>query len=273
MHGSLSEITQVQATLASPRILCLHGGGTNATIFRAQCRQLEKSLTPMFRLCYVQAPFPCEPGSDVTSVYSDFAPFRGWLDPQEEVPNLAGAIEESQNAMAADNEKGATGDWVALLGFSQGAKICASLLYHQQQLQSKPALMLGQQTRSRICSLLHNFRFAVLLAGRGPFVSLTEPPQPGCGGPRYHTTEEKLTTIMTPRRSGILDVPTIHVHGLKDPGLPIHRQFLDEYFDPRSARLIEWDGEHRVPIKTKDLALVVEAIVSLAKETGVSCCA
>ena len=38
------------ATLHLPRLLCTHVGGTNARIFRMQCRVLEKHLGHTFRL-------------------------------------------------------------------------------------------------------------------------------------------------------------------------------------------------------------------------------
>jgi hypothetical protein len=51
-----------EATLYLPRILCLHGGGTNAKIFRAQCRVLRAELGSKFRLCFAEAPFSSQPG-------------------------------------------------------------------------------------------------------------------------------------------------------------------------------------------------------------------
>jgi len=32
---------------------------------------------------------------------------------------------------------------------------------------------------------------------------------------------------------------------------------------------VEWDGQHRVPIKTKDVLPVVDAILDIAQATGV----
>lgn len=125
-------------TLHLPRILCLHGGGTNARIFRAQRRVLERALRPTFRLCFAEAPFPSQAGPDVASVYKDFGPFRAWLsqspeDPKRDVKQAAEQIGMSlRNAMDEDDRKGATGEWVALLGSSQGAKVYASLLFSQQ---------------------------------------------------------------------------------------------------------------------------------------------
>jgi hypothetical protein len=67
------------STLNLPRLLCLHGGGANARIFRAQCRVLERALFPTCRLCFAEAPFPSQAGPDVVSVYAAFSPFKAWL--------------------------------------------------------------------------------------------------------------------------------------------------------------------------------------------------
>ncbi|KAI9878067.1 MAG: hypothetical protein M1830_002016 [Pleopsidium flavum] len=257
------------STLHLPRILCLHGGGTNARIFRAQCRVLERALRPTFRLCYAQAPFPSEPGPDVTSVYKDFGPFRAWLrwlpaDPEREAKSAVEQIQESlRNAMAEDDKKGATGEWVALLGFSQGAKMCASLLFLQQARAERFGGYHG---------VMPSFRFAVLLAGRGPLVVLD--PElvmtPGL------VDASGLSTTSNPAQQSFtavehrLHLPTIHVHGMQDPGLDLHRKLLYQYCDETHARLIEWDGNHRVPIKTKDVTPVVEEILSMAEKLGLS---
>ncbi len=253
-------------TLHLPRILCLHGGGTNARIFRAQCRVLRAELRFKFRLCFAEAPFPSQPGPDVVSVYREYGPFRRWLRSSPEHPRIdpEAAVAMIDNslyaAMREDDRQGATGEWVGLLGFSQGAKMCASLLFRQQVRVEK----LGKYRAGS------NYRFAVLMAGRGPLVSLdtdlvmcsalVDASQIGLSdAPDLQCLE---------RREDVLRLPTIHVHGSQDQGLELHRQLLEEYCEG-NARLVEWDGNHRVPIKTKDVAAVVQEILVVATETGV----
>ncbi|KAF7156254.1 hypothetical protein CNMCM5623_009647 [Aspergillus felis] len=246
------------ATIHLPRILCLHGGGTNALIFRMQCRVIEKRLGRSFRLVYAQAPFTSvEPGPDVTSVYKDYGPFRVWLR-DHRMPGVwtsrdvaAGIDTALALAMAADDAKGATGDWVGLLGFSQGAKVAASILYRQQR-----------------CGVT-SFRFAVLFAGRGPLVWLMpDLPQPqglvDAATPFTHPAPPWLTLGSDEH---MLRLPTIHVHGLKDPGLGHHQDLLREYCDPLQATLLEWEGGHRMPIKSRDVETIVHQIHRAAQET------
>ena len=67
----------------------------------------------------------------------------------------------------------------------------------------------------------------------------------------------------------LIQIPTLHVHGLRDPGLEYHQDLLKECFDLSYTRLVEWDGEHRVPIKTKDVATVTGAIFAMAFDVGI----
>ncbi|KAI4119819.1 MAG: hypothetical protein LQ338_007231 [Usnochroma carphineum] len=250
-------------SLHLPRILCLHGGGSNARIFQAQCRCLRAELSHHFRFVFADAPFPSEPGPDVTSVYKNFGPYRRWLRSGPDQPYVPAreAVKEIEDALALamdeSDRQGATGEWVGVFGFSQGAKMAASLLLRQQVCSAK----LGKQFAPS------NFRFAVLIAGRAPLVSLDQYllPDPALLDASQLTLPGLASEC---QEENILRLPTIHVHGLKDPGLHLHRALLDDYCSEQ-ARLVEWDGQHRVPIKTKDVLPVVDAILDVAQVTGV----
>lgn len=238
-------------TLHLPRLVCLHGGGTNARIFRAQCRVLRAQLRPYLRLVFPEAPFSSEPGPDVVSVFSTWGPFKSWIDCEtlaqgathRSVVDYASTIYDSiDNALREDDMEGATGPVVGLLGFSQGAKIAGSLLLREQERLDMGAwggYGAGEE-----------FRFAVMLAGRAPLVRVDA---------------EEQTWMEPPK----LRLPSLHVHGLRDKGLNLHRELLTGHCDKESARLMEWDGDHRVPIKTKDVARLVRGILDLSTETGV----
>jgi hypothetical protein len=253
-----------------PRIVCLHGGGTNARIFRAQCRVLRAHLAPFFRLVFADAPFPSRPGPDVESVYAEWGPFRSWLPPAPGggLTTTVNAIDQDvverieqslAAAMREDDDTGATGAWVGLLGFSQGAKMAASLLWRQQQQSQNRSRMKGwegeadgddsprHQDHTPRKSPKMDCHFAVLMAGRAPLVSL---------GPDTRTL-------------GLLQLPTIHVHGLRDAGISMHRDLLHRHCEKGSVSLVEWDGDHRVPIQTKDVGAVVVKILHVARATGV----
>lgn len=166
--------------------------------------------------------------------------------------------------MHADDCCGATGEFVALLGFSQGAKMAASILYMQQ--------MRRQRGSWTVYGSWPEFKFAVLLSGRGPLVWLA----PEGAMPRglvdatmpATTTIEDVFISTGSSNEHILQIPTIHVHGLQDPGLELHRQMLSRCCSPSSVTLLEWEGGHRVPIESKHVSPIVEQILSLALHTG-----
>lgn len=252
-------------TIHSPRILVLHGGGTNSQIFHLQCRALRTPLEEHFRLVFVDAPFPSPAGPDVQMVFSEFGPFKRWMgwradDEPDDVDAAAvmGRLDAAlEDAMRRDDDLGATGEWVGLLGFSQGGKMVASLLLREQLRKER-----GGKPGTP-------WRFGVILAGRAPPVALDEeslgvvgladPTAVSAFGPEIYTRSQPVPVLKT---------PTVHVHGLRDPGLSLHRDLLKYYCDPETAKLVEWNGDHRVPIRTPDVTPVVDEILAAARKTG-----
>ncbi|KAF2400524.1 hypothetical protein EJ06DRAFT_530493 [Trichodelitschia bisporula] len=256
----MSKSATLDPTLHNPRILCLHGGGVTGEVFQLQARALIARLNPYFRLVFADGPFLCDAGPGIEPVYSDFAPFRRWLrwlPEHTEIDDESAADEvwyQLRRTMDDDNVKGATGEWVGMMGFSQGAKLAASLLYDQQAREEK----LGKGKAGT------NWRFAVLLAGRAPLVSFSEASKGRKGMVGAGEVSEGFTDV---EGADLLRYPTIHVHGLADKGLHLHRRLLDQYCDKKTATVVEWDGDHRVPIKSKDVVPVVDAILDVARQT------
>ena len=252
-----------------PRILCLHGGGTNAETFRLQSRGLFRLLGDKFRFVFPDAPYLSPPDPGVMPTYAHLQPFRRWLrwktdqpDPGPEVicHDIDPVISE---VMARDDALGATSDWVALMGFSQGAKVCASLLLRYQL---RAAKLEDQPAEAK-------FRFAILLAGRGPLVNLdmnlTDSFALADANEIITGAFALITGAFLNGSDHVLHLPTLHVHGRKDPGLENHRRLLTDYCKPGTTRLVEWDGDHRVVLQTADVTAVVDQVLDLARQTGV----
>ncbi|KID84933.1 citrinin biosynthesis oxydoreductase CtnB [Metarhizium guizhouense ARSEF 977] len=257
----------VDDTLSLPRILCLHGGGVNGTVFRLQCRAIIAQLGHRFRFVFMDAPYTSRPHRDIVTVYGDFAPFYRWLAWSREEPGLppwARAGDVMDACLAAMERDAGDGPWAAVLGFSQGAKVAASLLWAQQRADE----VLGPG-RARTA-----FRFAVLMAGSAPVLHLDlrlPPPPPHVARPDAFSTD--FTDYpdpeeAPPRGLHVLRLPTLHVHGLQDPGIQRHRCLLERYCAPATARLVEWDAGHRLPVKTADVKAIVAEVLRLARETG-----
>jgi len=170
-------------------------------------------------------------------------------------------------AIKEDDKRGATGEVTGVLGFSQGAKIAASLLLRQQVRCNK--LGLNNTLNDARPS---GFRFGILLAGRGPLVAfdlemLENSNLVNAGHLGFQ--------IDIDRRKGtdhVIKVPTLHVHGLNDEGLHLHRRLLEdycEYGERSNSRLIQWNGHHRIPIQTDVVREIVGQILRMARQTGI----
>jgi hypothetical protein len=201
-------------------------------------------------------------------VYENHGPFKRWGRWLPEHPATTDeealvAIEGSlRDAMEADDAAGWTGEWVGLLGFSQGAKMAASILYEiqLQREETVAARMAGRPSTSGMRGFAGaNWRFAIVLAGRAPLIALSE------RGYRVANLEKPsdMTVATKPGQytwnESRLSLPTVHVHGLSDPGLKFHRVLLDDFTEPGTAELLEWEGGHRIAIKTSDVEPLVDA--------------
>jgi hypothetical protein len=257
-----------------PRILCLHGGGVNAAIFAAQSRSLIKHLQHSFRLVWADAPFLCDPHPDVVDVYGSYTPFRRWLRhlPEHTEIDAGSCIEEIGHSLRAaikkDDRKGGRGEWVGLMGFSQGAHLSASVLL-EQQAREAIAERHGRNPNVGFIDIpkLH-WRFGILLAGKAPLSNLNPEVM---SSPALVTAGELLGDQFRNEvdEDLMLRVPTLHVHGMADPGLPLHRELLNRYCAQYSTTLVEWEGAHRVPLKSNDVEKVIGAVYAMAEGAGV----
>jgi len=259
-----------------PRLLCLHGGGVNAAIFKAQSRALIRHLQYSFRLVWVDGPFICDPHPDIIQVYGSYAPFRRWLRWTHDQPEVdaESCIDEIgyaiRTAMEDDDREGARGEWVGLMGFSQGAKLSASLLLEQQAREEKARHEGKAEWETGPIGIPGlRWRFGVLLAGRAPMSNLNpailkSPALVSCGN-----ISEGFQFVKDVDDGSILRQPTVHVHGLADEGLHLHQKLLNEYCEEGTTTLVEWEGAHRIPIKSDTVERVVGAIYETAENNGV----
>lgn len=337
-HNELDEIDL-------PRILCLHGGGTNAEVMRMQSRAFVSGLREDFHLVFADAPFLTDAHPAIVPVYEDFGPFRMWYRwrrnqrrcggpkapdskaqtngtagdggetngaaTKETSPRIQAAKKEEaqvdefgdeirdddeavlaeveyqmQSAMAESDRAGFTGEWVGLLGFSQGARVSGSILFDRQLHLEKAAQDRGVDLSSRrIRAELEtqtpgfaggNWKFGVLIAGRGPFIEMSELgaesdlTQPA--GDMMDFSGDMMAS--NPKMPGEdeaqkLKAPTLHIHGLKDPAQKGMRQWYESQFAKgkcgtgKGAELIEWGGNHRLPFKSSDMGPMLDAIIRM----------
>jgi hypothetical protein len=194
---------------------------------------------------------------DLKAVYSDYQPCRRWACwlPQHPPLNALSAIDQIEDCLETTmNEDNGIGEWVGLLGFSQGAKLAFSILLENQS-------RLKKDPRSTVYTGIH-WRFGILMAGRAPPYNL------GCNGDSNNYCDvTRPSSYVSPHQTAVTDklqTPTLHVHGLQDGGLEMHRDLLNSFCSPTSHRLIEWDGAHRIPFKTTDVDRIAKSILDVA---------
>ncbi|KAI1172053.1 serine hydrolase FSH [Nemania sp. FL0916] len=106
-----------------PKILCLHGSGTSAAIFRIQAIRLGRILQQHFELVYVDGFIDTGPGPGVLPFFEGMEPYKRWLTDtvgQEERP-----WSDLEKLVEVFNSQG---PFVGIIGFSQGAKAATHLL-------------------------------------------------------------------------------------------------------------------------------------------------
>jgi hypothetical protein len=65
----------------------------------------------------------------------------------------------------------------------------------------------------------------------------------------------------------LVDIPTLHLHGLTDVNLENGRKQVANYYNPRMTRVIEINYHHAMPWHKHDLLKLEEAIRKIDKET------
>ncbi|KAJ2905393.1 hypothetical protein MKZ38_005491 [Zalerion maritima] len=231
-----------------PKILLLHGSGTNTTIFGFQTYKLASLLRPHFDLVYLEAPIDCGPGPGVLPFFEGAGPFKKWLHDGDSSNNfVSSSTFESESNSDSDSTKElenlqkqpeAQEKWdglddlintffhhapvAGIIGFSQGAKATLHLV---RWLEAEDILL----------------DFVLLAGGTAPFK-----------GARVNAYCE---------RSGKLKTPSVHLVGDLDPWRP-ESEKLFEYFEPASREMIRFEGGHNMPMQ-KD---VNQKVFGLIKE-------
>ena len=211
-----------------PRLLCLHGGGTSALIFKIQTRRLQWSLRSTFKFVFADGPFASGPGPGVLPAFADCAPYYSWLNPGSTT------LEQDQRRVRQVLRKiikDDGGEFVGLVGFSQGARLTAGLLADQEE---------GIATEG-----IPRWKFGVMLCGSYPPLSLSwARSSPPAGKPSQDIDEHGPTR--EPDEDEMIHVPSVLVRGSLDPHCEKGRRLV-KYFDPETAIVMEFKMGHHLP--------------------------
>ncbi|KAF7629464.1 hypothetical protein AFLA_013178 [Aspergillus flavus NRRL3357] len=228
-----------------PRIACFHGGGSSAAIYEIQCSFLTALLAHEFQFEFFEGPFDSIAGPGILPAFGGFEPYKSWFSKGES--NGHNWTEQDSLewvwTMMEERRAGQGGEWVGVMGFSEGTRIASGLLLDQQ---SREKLGL----RPAVPSI--QLRFGVLCMGGGP---------PMAAHFDYGTTTNDQRVIR---------IPTLHMHGLRDKFLALGRDQYNTYFDPSRAFLFEVDYHHAMPWLEKESLALAQRIQSLHKKTQAS---
>ncbi|KAL6715161.1 hypothetical protein ACLMJK_007425 [Lecanora helva] len=208
-----------------PRILCLHGGGTSALIFRIQTRRLQQSLREHFQFVFVDGPFEAGPGPGVLPVFEDCGPYYSWIYPPNPLLGQKRVRQVLRDAIKADG-----GYFVGVLGFSQGGRQTAGLLADLQK---------GEDTH------LPSWKFGVCLCASYPPYSL-EFARNQAAGKEWKGQTDGHGEIREPEADEIIHVPSVHVRGTNDPHLEKGRRLV-KFFDSEMVIEMEFNISHHLP--------------------------
>ena len=209
-----------------PRLLCLHGGGTSAMIFKIQLRRLQWMLRSTFKLVFADGPFPSGAGPNVLPTFADCEPFLRWWNPNGPTPEQD-QIRVRQELKKVIHDDG--GEFVGVLGFSLGGRLTAGLL--------------ADQVEGNVMEGMPNWKFGVLLCSAYPPLSLSLAKSPSTK-PSQGIDWHGETRV--PDEDEIIHIPSVSVTGSLDPHCEKGRR-LSRYFDPEMATVLEFTMGHNLP--------------------------
>lgn len=220
-----------------PAILCLHGGGSNATVFKIQARRIMWILEDHFRFVFAQGTIQGPPGFGM-HVFESCAPFYRWI-PHKFTPGES-HVEQTkpadvevldQNLLKVINDNGGIDSFVGVMGFSQGARVTSGLLLRQMM-----------ENREKPGSSAWKLKFGVMIGGSYPPIGL----YPGVKTDDY----ELLGTI-----------PTVHAWGHNDH-VARGCKALAKVSDGDDCFQFEFDGGHHLPLSNDEARDLCDLIMS-----------
>lgn len=227
--------------MASPSkaLLCLHGTGSSADIYRMQLAKIRLALKNEFEFVFMDAPFPAAAGPGVLPMFAMAAPFHGWFGGAG--ATISGRLHTINSSVrtAIDkwetSKKNPNAKIVGLLAFSEGALV-ASLLLWQQQLGQLP--------------WLPSLKFATLIC---------------CFFPDEAGAHMLADAAALGSEKALIRVPTLHLHGRQDFCLARAQKMMREYCDPGTTSVLEFDGGHHLPTRPENYNEAARHMTRLAQ--------
>lgn len=173
-------------------------------------------------------------GYGVLPFFDGSEPFYRWKSKSDDNSFTEEEVEKEVRTLIENTLK-TRDDWVGILGFSQGGRLAAGLLAEQEKEQEED--MYGDEL---------GFKFGVfLMTPSPPMTSLVY----GDGA---------LNKIET---------PSVNVVGKQDQWYESSKKMHAEYFEEKTAKLVEFDIGHRLPNAPADITTIAREILRLYMQT------
>jgi predicted esterase len=264
---NLGELGFPENASGLPIIICFHGAGTNATIFQIQAHSIIQSLKTKFNFLFLDAPFASLPGPGVAPLFSDLKPFFRWHCDRLSAERFNVEMDEIERERKAVRAllldkllHHGRHKIVGVMAFSQGARVATAFCMDEE---------LGK-----------DIKFAIMIAGTFPILSLARNieqdsdvvslyrEQRGLSGPAILDHQEGGPDVNSscwsrPCRPPRVQIPSVHVRGLRDPWLSEGERLLKTYYNQDQALVVEFNGGHQVPVAKKDVDQITEGVMKL----------
>ena len=220
----------------------LHGGGVSGEIFTIQTRKLIWRLRSHFDFIFLDAPWVCAPGPGILPFFADAGPFYRWARwHHSEDPNrLLNRLRETLSQPG--------GEWVGVLGFSQGGRLAAGLSWEQEH---------GEKGLDGLLPGL-KFRFAVLVGSAWPLL-LLEQEVPSGGLKENVEWDEKYGSS--------IGIPSVHMIGQKDH-IAAMSDLTARCFDQGKRKILRPNTGHNMPLDEVENGELCDAVLEAYKAGG-----
>jgi predicted esterase len=192
--------------------------------------RIQRLLCNTFKLIFLEGPLITTAGAGILPVFEGCDPFHRWFRPGKDdnmlPPQTKAQVERALKYLAAEHKSGVLGKVVGFMGFSQGAKLGAGLLWEQ--------MMKGAESG-------WDFKFGVMCNAIAP--------------PMCEIKEEDKVRRIT--------VPTLHVVGEEDPWRDSSRKLYNEYFDRELSSKFEFPVSHRLPTSEEETKKITDEILRI----------
>lgn len=278
-----------------PRILCLHGHGTSASIFKSQTAAFRSKLPDTYTFDFVDAPFTSPGAPGITAIYKTQT-YTWWPQPTPEA--IRGA-----HRWVVDYAR-RHGPYDAVCCFSQGCSLAATMaLYHAIQQTTEPGSIEDPLP----------FRAAIFICGGVPLPALEDMGLEvseraheinQCTGALLNGTAGRLAELAAnlhlikrgvglwdgnmgslvhdpkqrPDRSDVfgldftkfpaaarITIPTVHIYGSKDPRWPAGIQLAEFCVDRKE---FDHGGGHDIPRSTEVSERIAGMVIRLMERVG-----